>query len=133
MKNSRRMIIYFLEIAIGIGLIVAGQFGVVDEYWSGLGTGLIFVAVLMLFKQIRYQKNDTYRQAVDVEISDERNRFIRTKAWAWAGYGFIIISAFASIILKVFGREDVALIASYGVCAILVLYWVSYWILKKKY
>lgn len=133
MKTTRRMIVYLLEIAVGIGLIVAQQFCGIDEYWSGLGTGLVFVAVLMLIKQVRCQKNESYREAVDVEISDERNRFIRTKAWAWAGYGFIIISAFASILLKVLGHEEFSLVTSYSVCTIMVLYWVSYFILKKKY
>ncbi len=132
MKN-RNLIIYILYLFIGVTLLVLGIANVVDEFWSGMGSGLIIVSILRLIRIYRFNKNEEYRERVETEISDERNRFIRGKAWAWAGYLFIIISAVAVITLKVAGQELLSTAASVALCLMLVLYWVAFFILRKKY
>ena len=86
-----------------------------------------------MIQMIRYQKNETYKEAVDTAMSDERNRFIANKAWAWAGYLFVLIAAAASIVFKLMGREELMLLASSGVSLMVLLYWLSYMVLRKKY
>ena len=66
-------------------------------------------------------------------LTDERNRFIRNKAWAWAGYLFVIITAVAVIVLHAMGQEQLGRMAACAECLLLVLYWISYLILRKKY
>ena len=66
-------------------------------------------------------------------MSDERNKFIRLKAWSWAGYLFVMIAAVGSIVFKLVGREDLMMFCSGAVCLVVVLYWVSYIVLKNKY
>ena len=68
----------------------------------------------------------------DIEYTDERNRYIRMKAWSWAGYLFVIGAAIVSIVLFIMKQTVYGQIISYCMCAILVLYWVSYIILQKK-
>ena len=132
MKN-RNLIIYILYLVIGLTLLGLGIANVVDSFWSGMGSGLIFVSVLRLIRVYRLNKNEEYREKVETEISDERNRFIRNRAWAWAGYLFIFISAVAVIGLKVAGLDLLSTAASVALCLMLVLYWVSFFILRKKY
>lgn len=132
MKN-RNLIIYILYLVIGLTLLGLGIANVVDSFWSGMGSGLIFVSVLRLIRVYRLNKNEEYREKVETEISDERNRFIRNRAWAWAGYLFILISAAAVIGLKVAGLDLLSTAASVALCLMLVLYWVSFFILRKKY
>ena len=132
MKN-RNLIIYILYLVIGLTLLGLGIANVVDEFWSGMGSGLIFVSVLRLIRVYRLNKNEEYREKVETEISDERNRFIRNRAWAWAGYLFILISAVAVIGLKVAGLDLLSTAASVALCLMLVLYWVAFFILRKKY
>ena len=91
MKKNKRLISNVLEIAIGIVLAVCGYAGIIDEYWSGMGTALVIVGVLMLVRQIRYRTDETYKENVDVEVNDERNQYLRIKAWAWAGYLFVFV------------------------------------------
>ena len=79
MKN-RNLIIYILYLVIGLTLLGLGIANVVDSFWSGMGSGLIFVSVLRLIRVYRFNKNEEYREKVETEISDERNRFIRNKA-----------------------------------------------------
>lgn len=54
-------------------------------------------------------------------------------AWAWSGYLFILIAAVACIIFKIIGQEVLSFAASGAVCLMLLLYWISYVVLKRKY
>lgn len=131
--NNKRFIASILEIVMGSILMACSMFGIVDEYWSGMGFALLIVGVVFLLRQFKYKTNEEYREKYDVERSDERNRYLSGKAWAWAGYLFVMIAAVGSIMLKMAGREELMLMASGSVCLIMALYWISYIILKKKY
>lgn len=133
MKGTRKLIFYILYIVIGITLIGLDIANVVDEFWSGMGAGLILVSILQMIRIYRFNKNEEYREKVETEISDERNRFIRGKAWAWAGYLFILISAVAIIVFRVMRQDLLSTFSSVALCLMLVLYWVSFFILRKKY
>lgn len=133
MNNKKRMISSIVEILIGAALIVASIFGVVDEYWSGMGTSLLLVGILFFIRTIKYKTNDEYREKLDIEVSDERNKYLRLKSWAWAGYLFVISGAVASIGFKIAEREELMMMASWSVCYIMILYWISHIILKRKY
>ena len=118
---------------IGLVLIVLGVLGKVDEFWSGMGSALCVVGGLRIMRTYRLNKIEDYREKVEVEMNDERNRFLRAKAWAWAGYLFVIITALAVLAFKAAGQELLSFAACGAECLILVLYWGAYMILKKKY
>ena len=133
MKCNKRFIASIIEIVVGLGLLLLRFFDVIDDFWSGMGTALIVVGVLQLIRHIRYKTNETYKAAVDVELNDERNKFLSMKAWSWAGYLFVMIAAVAAIVLKICGLDEYVFFASGSVCLIMILYWVSYMIVRKKY
>ena len=133
MKNYKRLIANVVEVVIGIVLAACGYIGVIDEYWSGMGTALIIVGGIMLVRQIRYRTNMEYKSEVDVQVNDERNQYLRIKAWSWAGYFFVLIAAVGSIIFKILGTDSYSRLAGGCVCLIIVLYWISYLVLKRKY
>ena len=120
-------------IAAGLTLFGLGFAEIVDEFWSGMGSALIVVGAVRLLRYYRLKKNKSYQEKVETAVTDERNQFIRMKAWSWAGYLFIIVSALGTIILKILGQDLLCQVASFAVCLMLVLYWVSYFVLKKKY
>ena len=86
-----------------------------------------------MLKFHRLSKNKEYREKMEIEMADERNHFIRNKAWAWTGYLFILIAGIAVIVFKIIGQDLLSMAASVAVCFMLVLYWASYWVLNKKY
>lgn len=133
MKSNRRMIMYVFYTLFGALLFGLGCMEKVDEFWCGMGSAFMMVGILRLIRIYRFKKDEDYREKVEIEISDERNRFIRNKAWAWAGYLFIMIAGSSVIILKIAGQEMWSLAASYAVCLVLMLYWVSYLILRRRY
>ena len=133
MKKDKRIIISVMWVIIGIVLTGLGFLGKVDGFWNGMGSGLVVVGIIQLLRSYRFQKNEVYRKKMEVEASDERNRFIRSKAWAWTGYIFILVTSVSIIILKLIGQDLLSMVASATVCFVLILYWGSYLILKKKY
>lgn len=133
MMHNRKNAWYVIYLLVGLTLFVLGCAEIVDSFWCGMGSGLLVIGLLRLLQLRRLRKDETYREKVEVETKDERNQFIRCKAWTWAGYLFIILVGFSVIILKVMGQEQLSIAASYAVCLLMILYWVSYFILRKKY
>lgn len=133
MNMNRRMLLYVIYILLGGILTGLGCAEIVDEFWSGMGGALVAIGVLRLVRVYRFCKDENYRETVEVEAADERNRFLRNKAWAWAGYLFILIAAVAAIACRVAGQELLSQAASYAVCLVVLLYWGAYLVLRKKY
>ena len=137
MKTNRKIItravvaaLYFI---IGASISIAGEFAAIDSYWSGLGRALIVVSALQMIRIVRYNTNAKYKEETDIAVQDERNRFLRAKALSWAAYLYIILAAVATIVFKLLGNDTLMFAASGSVCLILVLYWVSYVIIRKIY
>ena len=122
--------LYIILGGILIGLSFAG---VVDEFWNGMGFALLIVGVIQLIRRYRLEKNEAYREKMEIEVSDERNKFIRNRAWAWAGYLFIMIMAVVCIVLRIIGQEILSMAASGAVSLMLVLFCACYFFLKRKY
>ena len=133
MKGNKRFLANIVEIIIGVILSLLGFNGILDSYWSGMGTALIVVGVLMLVRQLRYKTNTEYREKMDVEVNDERNKYLRRLAWSWSGYLFVMFGAVASIVFRILGMNQYSQFSAYCVCLIMVLYWISYLVLQKKY
>ena len=132
--KKQRFIASIIEIVLGIILVVCCISGIIeDAYWNGMGTALVVVGVLQLIRHIKYKTNDDYRENVDIEVNDERNKYLSMKAWSWAGYLFVLIAAVAAIVFKVLGQDEMVHLASGSVCVIMLLYWGSYMILRRKY
>lgn len=133
MKRSKIISACILCLLLGVILSVLSILEMLDAYWSGMGTALIAVGVVRLVQFFRLQKDASYRERMQTEVTDERNRFLRNKAWAWAGYMFVLVAAVLSIVLKLLGQDLLSVAAGLAVCGIALFYWISYLILRKKY
>ena len=133
MKQNRRLLAYVIYVLLGGALFVLGCAEIVDAFWTGMGSAFMMVGILRLIGLYRFRKNEAYREKVEIEMQDERNHFLRNKAWAWAGYLFIMIMGVLVIVLRVVGQEQLSLTASYAVCLMVLLYYISYLVLRKKY
>ena len=133
MKIRKITILFIIYIIVGVTLLTLGIAGVIDEFWQGMGGGLLIIGILRSIQSLRYSKDENYRESYNTELNDERNRFIRNKAWAWAGYMFVIIAAITTLVLQTLGERLLSLAVSAAVGLILILYWISYFILQRKY
>ena len=133
MKSNRRMILSVVWIVLGASLLGCNLAGLLSDYWGGLGGGLLGVGVFQAVRNVRYLRNPEYREKVDTTNQDERNKFLANKAWAWAGYLFVMIAAVATIVFQIIGKTELATAAGFSVCIIMVFHWLSYLYLQKKY
>lgn len=120
-------------VLIGAALLVASWLGWVEDFWSGMGAGLVLAGCIQLIRLQRYRRDPQYREKMDVEVNDERNKFLSMKAWSWAGYLYVMIAAVGTIVLKIAGKDELMMLTSGSLCLVLVLYWLCWWYLRKKY
>lgn len=133
MRKQKGLIVVLVYLFLGAALLALGIAEVADAFWSGMGAALMAVGVIRLAQMFRYRKDEAYREKLTLEVSDERNQFLRNNAWAWAGYLFVLICAVASIVLKLLGQDLLSIAAGSAVCLMILLYWFSYLFLRKKY
>ena len=133
MKSNRRMILSIFWVVLGAALLGANLTGLLGDYWGGLGGGLLGVGVFQVIRNVRYLNNPEYREKVNTANNDERNRFLANKAWAWAGYLYVLVAAIATIVFHIIGKQELATAAGFSACIIMVFHWLSYLYLQKKY
>ena len=133
MRTDRSMIGSILYIALGAVLLGLGIAQVVDAFWSGMGSALVAVGVIRIVHFVRFRKDETYRENQEIAKTDERIRFLRSKAWAWAGYLFVLMAAVGAIAFKLLGQDLLSIAAGGAVCLLVILYAFSYLALRKKY
>ena len=133
MRQKVKLSFNIVYVIVGCVLIGFAVLEKLDSFWSGMGSALLVVGLINLLKIHRLNKNEEYREKLEIEVSDERLQFIRNKAWAWSGYLFVLISAVACIVFKVMNLDQLSLYASFSVCLVLALFWTSHTILKRKY
>ena len=133
MRHIKPISLSIFWVMLGTVLVVCHLAKLIEDYWFSMGIAFIVVGILQIIRHIRYKTDSEYRETWDVATHDERNKFIANKAWAWAGYFYVIIAAVGSIVCKLLGREDLMMFCSFSVCFIMVLYWLSWLWLRRKY
>lgn len=133
LQYKRRVLLSLFWVLLGMALFVLGMLGIIDSYWCGMGGGLIGAGGVQVYRFCRYHKDAEYREKMDIQNKDERNHFLSGKAWAWAGYLFVIINGAAVVVLKLMGQDLLSVWAAYSVCLILILYWLCWLWLRRKY
>ena len=132
-KTRGYLILYILYLLLGVGLILSGNRNGADSFWSGMGVALLCVGAVRMVTTIRYKTDAAFKEQTDIAVTDERHRFLRMKAWSWTGYLFIFIAAAATIVCKLLEQDVLRMAAAGAVCLLVVLYWVCYLILSRKY
>lgn len=130
---TKRTVLSIFWIIVGAVLFVLGNTMMIDSFWSGFGVGFVAVGILQLLRNIRYRTNTDYKEKVDVEVNDERNKYLSNKAWAWTGYIFVLCAAAGAVVFNVMDKKELCYLCSFAVSLLCVIYFVSYSILRRKY
>ena len=81
----------------------------IQGFYSGTGGGLIAAGLITIIRYVRILNNEELKKKRALYENDERNQYIGTKCWAYAGYALflclyvgILVSGFISMtVLKV--------------------------------
>jgi len=132
--NNKRLALSAFWVILGVTLIILSVSGVLESaLYGGMGGGLTVVGVFQVIRNLRYRKDNEYKEKIDTEYSDERNSFLRMKSWSWAGYITVLVEAIGAVVAMVMGQETIQLVLSYSVALIVFVYWLMYMILSRKY
>ena len=91
------------------------------------------VAVVRLILMYRYSRNEEYRKAVEISNKDERNKFLATQARNWTMYFTVLILSALCFAFQVAGQTLLSECCGFIVCGMMVIYWIAYLILRRKY
>ena len=132
--DNKKLALSIFWVALGALLAGLSIAGILDSsIYAGMGGALMAVGILQAVRNLRYRRDPAYREKIDTEYSDERNRFLRMKSWAWTGYIVVIAQAVGAVAAMIMGRRDLQLMLSYSVCFIMVVYLITLSVLNRKY
>ena len=134
MYGNKNLVLSIFWIVLGVILTALSIAEVLEpSTYSGFGGALIGVGALQVIKNLKYRNNPEYKEEIDTQTNDERNKYIRMKSWSWTGYILVLGSGICSVIAMIFGNHELQMYLSYTVCVIITVYWVTYIIMNKKY
>lgn len=134
MYNNRKLALSIFWVILGIVLMVLTITELLDStMYSGMGGALCTIGILQIIRNLKYRKDSDYREKIDIETNDERNKFLRMKSWSWAGYIAVLTEGIGMIIAMFLGQQTIQLVLSYSVCLIIGVYWLAYMALSRKY
>ncbi len=77
--------------------------------------------------------NDDYAKKVIIAHNDERNQFLANKARSTAFYISVLLEVVVSLGFYLMGKVEIAQVILLVLCGQVIVYYVSYLILKSKY
>jgi len=132
--NNRRLALSVFWIILGAVLFILSIMEKLDSsMYAGMGGALIGVGILQVIRIFRYRKDAGYREKIDTEIHDERSAYLRMKSWYWTGYIIVLAEAAGVVIATILGQDLVRSVLAYSVCLIMIVYWITYLVLSRKY
>ncbi|MBQ3427506.1 MAG: DUF2178 domain-containing protein [Clostridia bacterium] len=134
MYNNKRLMLSIFWIVLGAVLIALSVMEKLDSStYSAMGGVLIAIGALQTIRNLRYRRDTEYRKKIDTEVNDERNRFLSMKSWSWTGYIVVLVEGIGVVVAMIAGQQTLQHILAYSVCLIVVVYWITYLILSRKY
>ena len=125
--NNKKLALSIFWVVLGLTLFILSVAEVLDDsVYAGMG------AALAVMRNLKYRRDPEYREKIDIEAGDERNKTIRMQSWAWTGYLFILVAAIASVVAYFMGQLVVQQTLCYSICFMLVVYWLANVILNKR-
>ena len=133
-KMKQRLWIAISYIALGLILVIADAVNHFENYFfSSFGFALVIMGILRIIRHRKTMRNDQSIRKQELAESDERTRMIAERARSWAFSLSITGAGIVVIVLSLLGQHEEALPFAWYVCGMVILYWISYFMIRKKY
>lgn len=132
-KLKIRLFVAISYVILGIAMIVV--FNVIktdNSFFSSLGFALTVIGIARIRNYFLITKDEETITKRQIAENDERNISIANKAKSVAFLAYILVVCTSITILYVLNKTQLAFILSGTVCFLLLVYWISYWIISKK-
>ena len=133
-KLKQRLYIALSYIAIGIALIAADALNHFENtFIFSFGVTMLVMGVIRLIRHWKITKDDASIRKQELSETDERVRMISERAKSWAFSFSLLVCGIVVIVLSLMGYHDQAQPFTWYICGMVVLYWIFWFILGKKY
>ncbi len=132
-KLRIRLYVALSYIVLGIAMFVI--FNIIKTgtpFLSSWGFALFVIGVARTRNYFIITKSEQNIKRQEIAESDERNIYVANKAKSFSFSCYVLIACLSVIILQLFNKTELAYLISISVCVLLVLYWVSYFVIRKK-
>ena len=134
-KNKLKTRLYYGIICIVLGAIMIIGVNATkseNEYISAFGFALAMVGVARIMQYLKITKNEDSIKKQKISETDERNLSIIQKAKSATFSVYLLISCAVVIITALIDMPDVAKWIGYSQFVLVIIYWICYWIIRKK-
>ena len=134
-KMQKRLYYAYAYLLLGAALNIAAFFTHSNNYFlSSFGSAMLIIGIVRIIRHKRLVSSDKAVKQQEIAETDERNIMLAEKARSWAFAAYIILTGIVLIVLAILGIQDTLVqMISYSICLLVILYWICYHILKRKY
>lgn len=119
---------------LGAGLIAVNLTGIAEnDILSSMGLMFLVIGAARLVQYKRITADSESLNARRIAETDERNVMLWTKARSLAFSVYSLATALAVVVLYILNMQATAQIVSYCLLSFVVIYWVCYFIISRKY
>lgn len=132
-KLKIRLYTAIIYLILGV-MIIVGAFAAKpnNDFISSFGLMLAVIGIARIRNYFIITKSEESIKKQQIAETDERNILIMHKARSATFFIYILISAIAVIILSFLNMYNIAKCISYSISLLIAIYWISYWIYRKK-
>lgn len=132
-KLKIRLWVAITYIILGVMLIITFNLINTDNnFLSSWGFALVVIGIVRIRNYLMITKDEETVRKQQIAESDERNIAIANKAKSVAFTVYLLLACVAVIVLQLLNKTELALSISCPVLVLILIYWVSYWIIRKK-
>lgn len=132
-KLKIRLFVAISYVILGIAMIVVFNIIKTDNsFFSSFGFALTIIGIARIRNYFLITKDEETITKRQIAENDERNISIANKAKSVAFLAYILVVCTSITILYALNKTQLAFILSGTVCFLLLVYWISYWIISKK-
>lgn len=133
-KLKLRFTIAVVYILLGLALVYVDLVKASENYfYFSFGLALLLMGILRLFRYRKITKTDQTMRKQELAEQDERIRMIADRARSWAFSISLTAAGIWVIVQNLLGHHQKALPYAWYVCGMVVLYWICFTIIRKKY
>ena len=132
-KLKIRLFTAISYIIIGVALgVVFNIIKTENNFLSSFGFALVIIGIVHVRNYFMITKNEDTIKKRQIAESDERNISIANKAKSVAFITYFILACVAIIVLEILNKTQMAMMLSGTVGVLTLIYWISYFIIRKK-
>lgn len=132
-KLRTRLYLAISYIVIGAVMIAASFITkTTNEFVSSFGFALLLIGIVRIRNHFIITKNDETIKKQEIAETDERNISIANRAKSLSFTLYVFAASITVIVLQILEMGELASVIGFTVCALIIIYWISYFIIRQK-